>query len=187
VGQYFGLSLTGIGTIPSGGNIALRVYQSNGSVGPGIASTQSASDTFFNLPVLPQTDTYTVQVEADGADTATAQLTLMANPVGTVVINSTGVTESTTVGGEYVYVTFSGNTAQSVTLNFTAVTTTPSGGYLVYDIYSPSGSLWLEHLCSSVTCSDPLGSLPENGSFLMLVRPSSSSTKVSFTSAVTSP
>ena len=169
-GQYLGLYLQSVASVPSGGKITLTVYKPDGSLLNSTAST--ASNCFLNLPALPTSGTYTVQVEPDYADTATAQLTLMANPVTTLTIDGGAVNQSTSAAGENTYMNFTGTAGQNVSFALSNVSTTPSGGYVYYTITAPDGTNYTYGSSYATGSHQVLNTLSQSGTYLIAYYPS---------------
>ncbi|MDR3385594.1 MAG: IPT/TIG domain-containing protein [Rudaea sp.] len=187
-GQYESLYLNSVATVPSGGNVTITVTRPDGTLFPG-GSTKTTTSGILNLPLLPQTGNYTVQVEADNADTATAQLTLVPDPTNALTINGLPVTQSTTDPNEQGYYTFSATAGQNVTLSFSNVTLTPSTtGALYALVIWPNGGEYASPLTATVAAGGQLSltNLSLTGTYTVVVYPSSPAT-MGYTATLTSP
>jgi len=184
---YTGFCLKNVST-SSGGNMTLTVIKPDGSAlinGSGSTSTGM----FLNLNSIPQSGTYKAQVETDGAETATAQLTLMSNPLSSVTVNGAGVSQATTCNGEWAYQTFYATAGQSMTLNLSNIALTPSSGYVYYNLYTPSGGYYTEGSLFAPSGQRVLPAAPETGNYLILFSPSGGVQNqiMSYTTTITLP
>ncbi len=185
-GNSIGLSLANVATTPAGGNVTITDYNPDGTTNYTM-TTYTASTTFLNLPQLTTTGTYTVEIDADYADTSTSQLTLTTNPYTPLTVNGSAATVTTHYpGGEAAYQSFSGTAGQNMTLKMTNVATSPAGGSITYSIYEP-GYLWVQGTCSLASCTQSLANLPVTGVYSIVYSVNPSSSTESVTGQVTSP
>jgi len=177
-GQHLGLYVSSVATTPSGGSLSMLISNSNGSnlVAGGISTSSSI---FRNLPVLPQSDTYTIQVDPPNAATATAQITLVQNPTATVVNDSGPQNLSTTVADENAYFTFQGAAGQSLGLGIGSLSFNTAGGAAVVKVSKPDGNDWDGTggiNCQAPGCHYPLNGLTQTGTYTVTVTPPSGKT-----------
>jgi hypothetical protein len=137
---------------------------------------------------LPVSGLYTIVVDASGSQTGTAILTLYDVPSdfsGNATINGAAVTATTTVPGQNANLTFSGTSAQLVTVRVTNNTMATFPNSVSVALINPDGSV--------LTSFNGLGNfnltqktLPATGTYRVSINPSGPGTG-SITINVTSP
>ena len=183
IGDHWALNLSNVATTPSGGTMSLLIYNPDGTSGVTISNTSAAT---LNIPTLTQAGTYTVQVEAQNADTGSAQVILIPNPNNTLVIDGSSVNEQPTYAGEAVYLSFNGTAGQNISVVLATFASTPSGGESNYTVYKPAGTQLTSGVCYVPGCHSPLTNLPTTGLYTITVNAPSSTTNMSFTASLVS-
>ena len=185
VGQLWGVALGSVTTSPAGGNVALKVYNPDGTLVGG-ASTQTTTSTLLNLPALAQSGPFTVQLEPQYADTANAQVTLVPNPSASLTVDGTTVAENTPTPGENVYLTFNGTAGQNLSFALNNFATSPAGGNPSYSFHKPDGTFLGSGSCIAPGCHTALTNLPQTGVYTITINAPSSTSSMSFNAGITS-
>jgi len=157
-GQNFGLGLSTLSLMPSGGNVTVTVTNPDGT-----RLGSSNMSTSYALPTLPQTGTYAVTVDP-GAAAASFNLQLLSDQTGTLVINAAPTIFTSNVVGQNASYAFAGVAGQNYALNFTADSL--PGLTFVY-VYKPDGTQWTFVLVSSSSGQTQytLPSVPTTGTY----------------------
>lgn len=134
-GQWLGLGVSGIVTAPSGGALTIYIYNPDGSQFTNF--TTSGASGSVTLPVLPQTGTYTVNVNP-GTRAATFNLLLSSDATGTLTENGSALTFAPTRMGQAATYTFAATAGQYFSLAISADT---FPGYTYFYLYDPTGQL----------------------------------------------
>src|SRR5262249_7847743 len=140
-------------------------------------------DTF----TLPVTGTYTVLLDPQGTYTGSTTLSVNndADMTGTITIGGPSVqvpASGSLVPGENAYLTFSGTSGQSVTVQFTNNTVSSVGVALL----DPNNSTVTSNYSGAATFSMQSSSLPSTGTYTIKIDPQGSTTG-SMTVTVTTP
>lgn len=189
-GQYYSLYLDSIYTA-HGLTITALKPDDGLSLTPSplnITSPLNPGSGILNLPVLPQQtgSTYTVQVEAYNADTATSNLTLVPDPTNGLTLNGPRASQSTTRPGQAAYLTFVGTVGQTLHLGLSWSGSTQN---LLVTVKRANGSTLISNYsCSgSSGCSMPITNIPaSNETYTISVLPSTATT-MSYTASLTTP
>jgi len=185
-GDYLSLYMNNVSTVPSGGHVSIvEVTHSGIHLGTGYTTLSTTSSDTLNLPQLPVSDTYTVKVEADNADTATAQLTLAQDPFDTLTVNGGVIAQSTTVPSEYGYYIFTATAGQNITVNVGSVTVNPSTASMYVTVYEPNGQQPSTTIASGSSGQIVMTNVPA-GTFYIQMSTSAPAT-LSYSAEVTSP
>jgi YD repeat-containing protein len=123
-GQEISVNITNVT-----GNGTVYLYNPDGTFLAQSASFANSGD-FFVVPVISQTGTYQFLLTNSGAGSESATINLYnvpPNSSGTVTINGSGVTLTTTTPGQNAQATFSGSFGQSVTVHVTNSTLSGNG------------------------------------------------------------
>ncbi|MFY2557227.1 pre-peptidase C-terminal domain-containing protein [Corallococcus terminator] len=170
-GDRLGLGITGLSTVPSGGNVAISVRTPDGSslVSCGNLNTPDNCD----LPVLPVTGTYAITVNPAGVATASMGLLLSRTVEGSLTVDGSAATFSTTRVGQDGFYTFTASANANLNLVLTGITLAPSTQLRVL---KPDGSQ-----LASLTTSSPTGyavdfTAPTTGTYSITVDPYRAST-----------
>jgi hypothetical protein len=127
----------------------------------------------IDFPALPQTGTYTMLVDPDGANTGTMTLTLSKDIPGTITVDGAPLSVNISRPGQKARITFNGTTAQQMSLGMTGVTISQSDVF----IYKPDGTTLLPStfVATSGAAID-FPSLPVSGTYTILINPRSTRT-----------
>ncbi|AMO98373.1 IPT/TIG domain protein [Collimonas arenae] len=167
-GQVLGLGYSGVSTNPSGQSITYTVYKPDGSQ---LFSDYWSNDNSNNLPILPVTGTYTINIQLSGLASASVTLTLSAQISGTLVADAAAVTFKTTRVGQGGRYTFSGVAGQQYWMVFSNGTMSSAG----INVYAPDGTnLTSNTVYDSATFDIPV--LPMTGTYSVVINPSSAAT-----------
>jgi YD repeat-containing protein len=169
----------------SGQRVSLRISSASftGSVicgilnpsGATLDSTGCSNGSFIDTQVLASTGTYTVLVDPSGTGTGSATLTLYdvpADVTGTITPGGAAVSITTTVPGQNARLTFSGTSAQRVSLRISSASFT---GSVICGILNPSGATLDSTGCGNGSFIDTQV-LAATGTYTVLVDPSQNST-----------
>jgi trimeric autotransporter adhesin len=141
-GDDFGLAMTGLSFTPSSPNyVRVWVYEPNGYYilgGPYCYATNTPGCS-FNLLNVPETGTYKVVVEAQGASAMSFGLTLSQDVTGAL---TAGTPQTVTLSqpGRQGLLTFTATAGQAAALNMSSIATTPAGKSVTMAVYNPSGN-----------------------------------------------
>ena len=187
-GQYYSLYLDSVATA-HGLTITATKPDDGLALSPGSLNITTATSGILNLPALPTQSgsTYTVQVEANNADTATGHLTLVPDPANSLVVNGAAVPQGTTKPGQASYLSFVGTAGQTLHLGMSAITSTASN--LLITLKRASGAVLVSNYSCSVAtgCNMPITNIPASGeTYTFSVVPNTAAT-VSYTAALVSP
>jgi hypothetical protein len=165
--------------------LSIAVIRPNGSV-LATASASSSSAAKLDLGALPESGIYTVTVVPSGQATGSADLSLLAQDLGTLSCGDPpkAITLLAGQNGRY---TFAGQAGSYVSFGFTANSTTPSGGYTTFGLLRPDGVLMASTSVSSPTSWQP-PVLPSAGTYTLTVSPpnlSAGSTTVLLSAPIT--
>ncbi|CAJ5372094.1 IPT/TIG domain protein [Burkholderia pseudomallei] len=185
-GDTYALQLSGV----TGQPMSVRVYSPNGAVTvSGYYTTFTTSSTqLINLPNLPATGTYTLEVSCGwGGPTCSGQLTLLPGVDGNLTVNATSPPYTANAGGQNIYMAFTAAAGDNLDLTFNNLSITgSSSGFGVY-VYNPSGAQVVSFSCavSNVNCTADLWNLVA-GTYTVVVTPPSSNSVIGFTPSLMS-
>ncbi|CAJ4801180.1 IPT/TIG domain protein [Burkholderia pseudomallei] len=179
-GDTYAMQLSGV----SGQTMGVRIYSPSGPVTvSGYYTTFSTNGTqLINLPNLPATGTYTVEVScAWGGPSCSGQLTLLPGVGGDLTVNATPPTYTTTAGGQNIYMAFTAAAGDNLQLTFSNLSITGSSSGFQVNVYAPSGSQVVSFPCSvsMVNCQAALWNLVA-GTYTIIVTPPSGGSELSF-------
>ncbi|MBD9616069.1 beta strand repeat-containing protein [Pseudomonas sp. PDM07] len=140
---------------------------SNGYIYFNSWSTGSFTDTL----TLPTTGTYTIYLNPGSADTGSMTFHLTSVPAdvtGSVTINGSALTVTTTAAGQNASITFSGTSGQSATVHLT----NNSMGYVAVTLKKPDNTSLTSTTSSSSSFNLPSQTLPTTGTYTIYVDPS---------------
>ena len=145
--------------------------------GVGLVNGQS---TTFNLPNLGAGN-YLVTIRPFNNGAAVSMPAVLANGVtGTMTTNGTPTSVQTYVPGQNAYLTFNGTQGQNLTLVLSQLELTPSSiNSASISVTNPDGSSYTSGTCytsSTPGCSFNLGSLPQTGTYTVVVNPDGQAT-----------
>ncbi|CAJ9217088.1 IPT/TIG domain protein [Burkholderia pseudomallei] len=185
-GDTYALQLSGV----TGQPMSVRVYSPNGAITvSGYYTTFTTSSTqLINLPNLPATGTYTLEVSCGwGGSTCSGQLTLLPGVDGNLTVNAASPTYTAHAGGQNIYMAFTAAAGDNLDLTFANLSITgSSSGFGVY-VYTPSGAQVVSFSCavSNVNCTADLWNLAA-GTYTVVVTPPSSNSVIGFTPSLMS-
>ncbi|WP_431100493.1 IPT/TIG domain-containing protein [Roseateles noduli] len=174
-GQNLGLGVSGLAFATGvSGTATLRIVQPNGSVwlSATCASANPGGNCEVNLPNVPATGTYRIQLVGNSAPITTANVTLSTDAIGVLPQDgSTNLALRTGQNGRY---TIAGTAGQQLTLTFSTLSTTPAGQAAMLTLLDPSGSsVWQSTLnAASVGTGMTPPLLPGTGNYTLFVDPS---------------
>ena len=168
VGQFIGLGLSGMTTVPVGGSVNVAVLNPNGSM---LISCVGASGTSGSceLPGLPKAGTYTVFITQPSTSASTATLTLSSDVnLGTAVQNGPLLNFSTTRVGQDADFNFNGTAGETLSIDWSG--STISNGMIT--VYQPDGAMFSTAYFATGSGTLPLLNLPATGNYLVFFAPS---------------
>jgi YD repeat-containing protein len=180
-GQRLSYYFSGFSTAPAGGNVSWTTFNPDGTI---LSTGQTTSTATQNLPVLPQTGSYTIKVEPQYADTATGSLTLIPNPTAAITLDGPSSNISTTVPSQNAFLSFQASVGQNLTFALASFSTNPST-FAIYTIFKPDGSTLWSDVCYTPGCHYGLTNLQQSGTYLVSVVPSGAAT-MSFAASLSS-
>ena len=139
LGDTVALQLSGVATTPTGQTVYARIYRPDvGLPGPSNNYTllSTTASNIINLPNLPVTGDYLVELFTTSGAPANAQLTLFPGTVGSLPATGLGQRYDAPVEGQNVYLTFDANRADNLELTFSDV----SEGGLSASVFAPDGT-----------------------------------------------
>jgi YD repeat-containing protein len=178
-GQSVVLNIGSLATSPTNTAVIFYVYNSSGAL---VTQTSLSANGAINLGTLAA-GTYKVVVAPNNAATASLNLTLAPAASGALTL---GVPAQfgTSSAGQNITLTFAATTGQSVSVALSNVTLTPVGASsMTVNVYKPDGSLYF-NWTNTVGASGwgiPMYSVPQTGTYSMVVSPGSSSQTMSYT------
>ena len=182
-GENLSLEISSVVTTPAGNSLTATVY---GPTGSSIASAPVSSTYTFNLSNLAAGN-YSVVISPAYATTQTFTVTLTQSLTAALPANGSANNFTTTMVGEYAYLTFAGTAGQSLSLGITNLTMTPTGSYVIFYIYPPTGSSYAYYTtcvpANPPFCALKLPTLPQTGTYTIEAVPSGLST-ISFTASL---
>jgi len=133
-------------------------------------SISTGCNCFMDVQTLATTGTYTLWVQHSYTYVGSETLQLYnvpADATGTITIGGSAVSVATTVPGQNASLTFSGTSAQSVTINIT------SGSYSSCYLYlkNPDGTTLTSGYCSGTTDTIGPATLGTSGTFTIFIDP----------------
>ena len=130
---------------------------------------------FLDTKTLPQTGTYTIRIDPQGANTGSITLTLYNVPpdaTGAITVGGGAVAVTTTTPGQNASLTFSGTAGVRVSINVSNVTIGTSVGGTTLSILNPDQTRLLAPRAfgTSGAFIDPV-SLSQNGTYTIVLDP----------------
>lgn len=170
INQRISLDVTGV-TVTNSGILSVTIRKSDGT---SLASTvvSSGSTGYIDVKVLPVTGTYSVFVDPNSFNTATANLRLYDVPADaetSTTINASAVNIATTVPGQNAKVTFAATSGQQVTVRIT----NNAIGLMTVKLLKPDGTQQTSSLSSSASFNLSTQTLTATGTFTISIDPSS--------------
>ena len=139
-GQNIGVGLRNLALIPSNQYVQLTVYSPNNSSLGTFTCYQNTGGCNLALRNVPSTGTYTIVTVPSGGASSSYRLTLSEPVTGSLTIDTPqGV--SIPVEGQFAIHTFSVTAGQTVALEASSISTTPTGKSLSLSVYGPTGAL----------------------------------------------
>lgn len=167
-GQYIGIGVTNLATVPAGKSISFTVTNPDGTQ---VSNFSMSSDGGSPIAPLPMTGMFTLTVDP-GTSAAAFNLRLTSDTTGTLQLNATPVTWSRSTAGQYATYSFAATAGQSYTVQATAST---FGGSTYVYVYRPDGSTWTSGAAGSPT-PIVLSNAPTTGTYEVRVVPSGTDT-----------
>jgi hypothetical protein len=156
----------------------LTIFQPNGTTQVYNNNCANYASWFTDVLVLPVAGTYTIKLNPNGMGTGTGTFTLYDVPpdtAGTTSVGQAAANYDVTAPGQAIQVTFAGTASQSVTVNASRVSSTPSGACYNITTKKPDGStLRGDGSCNNGYSSGSL-TLPTSGTYTVVVDPTSTS------------
>lgn len=174
LGQYVGLGMTSLTTIPASKSVTVTVYKPDGTLLKNCNTFyQSTGGTSCDLVNLPVTGTYTIWVN-NGDWVSTFNLALSLDVTGTLMLNGPAQSFSSTIVGRNAHYTFTGSAGQNLSLVLSGDT---FPGYTYMYVYKPDGSqLTYTYLYyasgAGTTTTLNLNNLPAAGTYTVFISPS---------------
>jgi len=140
---------------------------SNGNIYSGLWSTGD----YTNTLTLPATGTYTIYLNPSSADTGSMTFHLTSVPAdvtGSVTINGSALTVTTTAEGQNANVTFSGTSGQTATVRLV----NNSMGYVSVTLKKPDNTSLTSTASSSASFNLSPQTLPTTGTYTIYIDPS---------------
>ncbi|MFK2931793.1 IPT/TIG domain-containing protein [Dyella agri] len=181
VNQTLGLVIASQATSPSGASVQYTVAAPNGAQ---VASITTAAATFFNLPNLPASSTYTIVVAPNASAAVTSQLELVSGVTGNGNVNGASLNATTQWGGQGAYLTFTATAGENIGLGISNLSESPDNAILV-NVYAPSGANVASTWCyvNNGGCGLDLQNLAA-GTYQVQITPNSNNDTMSFTATV---
>jgi YD repeat-containing protein len=126
----------------------------------------------INLSNLPASGTYTLVIYTSGVP-GTAQLTFSTSPVNAIAVNGTNQTDSASLSGQNIYLSFTANQADNLELTINSVSIVgTSSGTVAVNVYNANGAnISSANNCSNTwTCRYPLWNLAA-GTYTVVISP----------------
>lgn len=138
-GDDVGLAVTGVSTAPSG-YVSISIYAPNGSYNGqfGCAPGQLPGCQ-LELRDLPETGTYSLLIAPSAVATIAFDLRVTRHATGTLVIGTPQTVNL--ISGQYADLTFTATAGQSLAIDATSITSTPSGKPVRLTAYAANGSV----------------------------------------------
>lgn len=166
-GQRLSLGYTEVATVPAGQGIYYTVTKPDGAQLFGDSWTTNNSN---NLPVLPVSGNYKINVEASGYTTATTAIHISTDLEGTLAIDAEPVTFSSNRIGQNGRYTFTGTAGQKLWVQMSGGTFTSGGSASSASVYilKPDGTT-LNSSSVSTVGNFETGILPVGGTYTVYV------------------
>jgi YD repeat-containing protein len=162
-GQNFSLLFTAV-TL-SGSTFA--VYRPNGA---SLLSGNISEGAVFDLPVLPETGTYSIAIKSSST---VGSVNVRLLPLTTGIVRATGEPAALSlVAGQNAALTFNGAAGQFYSLVLTHFSSVPSGGSVAAIVMKPDGSTLMN--CGTFTATTgncDFGALPSTGIYTVRLDP----------------
>ena len=168
-GQTLGLGYTGVGTMLPGQGVVYTVRRPDYTM---LTIDMFTSNGSVNLPPLPATGLYTIELRGIANGSAGFTLTLSSDLVGTLTANAASTTFSTARPGQNGRYTFSGSAGQKHSMVLTN-STFALGASIT--ILKPDGTALISNSVSTASTFD-IPALPLAGTYTVLIDPSGAAT-----------
>ncbi len=165
--QRISLNITGV-TIAANGIVTVRIRKPDGTTL--ISTSVNSSGGFIDVQTLPVTGTYTIFIDPNSFNTASATLTLNDVPADSsqsTTINASAVSLSTTVPGQNAFITFPVTPTQQATVRIT----NNQIGSIVVRLIRPDGTTQISSSTSNATFNLSQQNLTVNGTYKVVVDP----------------
>lgn len=171
-GQTLGLGVSGLTATPSGGSIAIKVWNPDGTVFVDCGNFTTLGGT-CNIPSIPVNGNYTIFVDPVGAAAGTLTLTLSSDLTGTMTADGPAITFNLPRQGQNARYIFSGIAGHQI--NLTAGTSAFSTSPVVTmfkpaadgSASSTNGILWTGSMASGSQSDSQ--SVPLTGTYIVFV------------------
>jgi hypothetical protein len=165
--QRVSLNITGV-TLSGNGILTVRIRKPDGTTL--VTTSVNNSGGFIDLQTLPTTGTYTILVDPNSFNTASATLTLYDVPAGasqSTTINASAVNLSTTTPGQNAFVTFPVTPTQAVTVRIT----NNAIGSITVRLIRPDGTTQTANSTFNTTFNLSQQNLTVNGTYKVVIDP----------------
>jgi YD repeat-containing protein len=174
-GQHVSINLSG-STYVGCNAVVVSIVKPDGTnlASSGICNSSTG---FMDSQTLPTTGTYTVKVDPQGVTTGsvTVLLNSFADVTGTITVG-TAITATTTVPGQNALYTFTGTSAQQVSVSLTGSTYTGCNAVVVSILKSDGTSVGSTGLCNTSTGLLNTVTLPADGTYTLKIDPQGTTT-----------
>jgi large repetitive protein len=153
----------------AGGSNTIAVYKPDGAQLSSVGFGGSAASGALDLGILPASGAYIVLAEPS-LNTGQIKIALRETAAGAITIDGPSVTSSVAPGQNARY-TFNGSAGQSLGLGLSALSTTPSGGYVGVRVLDPSGAELTNCSSYNTAWSCNLKTLPQAGTYAIVIDP----------------
>jgi hypothetical protein len=165
--QRVSLNITGV-TLSGNGILTVRIRKPDGTTL--VTTSVNNSGGFIDLQTLPTTGTYTILVDPNSFNTASATLTLYDVPADasqSTTINASAVNLSTTTPGQNAFVTFPVTPTQAVTVRIT----NNAIGSITVRLIRPDGTTQTANSTFNTTFNLSQQNLTVNGTYKVVIDP----------------
>jgi YD repeat-containing protein len=189
-GQSLTAALGNLVVNPATGSVTVNVYKPSGTILVKQACWPGDTGCVVNLPALPETGTYILEVLPGNYGTISFTGTLSQNLTGALALDGSSNSFNTAIAGQAVLLSFSGTAGQDVgvvNVQSLAFNTSVYSAATIY-VYKPDGTLLASPYLSPSTlscssgssCNFNLGYLPTTGTYRVQIVPNGAVT-MSFT------
>ncbi|HVC29081.1 MAG TPA: IPT/TIG domain-containing protein, partial [Gammaproteobacteria bacterium] len=186
-GESVNILITGIVTNPSNTDVLLEILGPNGSEQQQASVPNTAA---FSLTSLAA-GTYTLFINPNYAATASMQVTVLESGLvstGTLPMDGSPLSFSTTIPGQYIAFNFNATQGQSASLLIDNVTVSVGLSFVNFYVYAPDGMPLGSGIFSSCAvneyCLFPLVNLPATGTYTVVVTPANANATFGFTARI---
>ncbi|MBT2745866.1 IPT/TIG domain-containing protein [Lysobacter sp. ISL-50] len=181
LGQTFAFNVAGQSTAPANRDVYYTIYKPDGTL---LQQSYTKTNLTMNLWNLPVSGEYTVFVDPNYGENATAQLTLVSGQTQTVSPDGDPGSFLTQTPGQNAYFTFSAAQGANLGLGITDLATPGTTGAATVYVYRPNGSQLTYQYCYAQYggCDLDLPNLQEGTYSVMVTPPGSGSATMSFNS-----